>query len=126
MNKSIFPIIAVISVFFYTSCKRDNRERETTGISKEIIDFYSSEMPSYEIRHTCIPEKLIQGRTCIKPDHSQEDVLFSGIDKIRLTNDRIYVLDRELMKLAVFKNDKYIMGTLWDEQKNENLYSGQA
>jgi hypothetical protein len=76
-----------------------------TGTGTEVIDFFGFEMTECDY----IPESLIKKKEYIKLDESKTDFLFKTISKIKICDDRIFILDKWMKKLIVFdKNGKGI------------------
>jgi len=49
-----------------------------------------------------IPESLTQNRRYIKLDNSKDDFLIGKIDKVRIVNDKIFILDKRQRALIAF------------------------
>jgi hypothetical protein len=99
-NKLFRSICIFIFIFIFISfgCNRQ-KEESKLNIPIETIDFYG-----FEIVENVIPESIFKIKKYILLD-SMENVLFAQIDKIRIANDRIYILDKKLKKLVVFDSE---------------------
>ena len=90
-------VVFICTFSLFSSCSRSQRERAKLDIETEIIDFWS-----FEQSESTIPESMIREKKYILLDNSNDDFLFKKIDKIKIINDHIYVLDQRLKKLIVF------------------------
>jgi hypothetical protein len=83
----------------YAGCQRHGGAATSDGV--EVIDFTSFSETEVEK----FPDAIVRERTYINIDASNEELLFSKIDKIKIINDRIYILGRQdirTKKLLVF------------------------
>ncbi|MDR1098353.1 MAG: 6-bladed beta-propeller [Tannerella sp.] len=91
--------VACFISLFFGSCRKevaDKADDET-----EVIDFTSFS----EIEVAEFPEAIVREKMYINLDGSNEELLFSKIDRVKIINDRIYVLGRQdirTKKLLVF------------------------
>jgi hypothetical protein len=99
MKKKLTSMMILLLPLLYTECNT-KKELPKPDIKTEVIDFASFR----EIEED-IPKDLIKGEKYIRLDNSNDDVLFKGIDKIKIVGDRIYILDRQLKKLIIFAQD---------------------
>jgi hypothetical protein len=67
------------------------------NIETETVDFQS-----FKKTEGIIPENIIKNKKYILLDSSSDNILFKGIDKIFIRNNRVYILDKRLKKLIVF------------------------
>jgi hypothetical protein len=102
MTTKVFSIL--FFVLFCISCSNKAKQQD---VSVEVIDFYSFSLQE----NVFIPEEIVQDRKYIKLDDSDE-ALFKIISKIKLTTDRIYILDKQLRKLIVFNADGSFLSTV--------------
>jgi len=94
MKKILFIITTVCLLCI--SCN-PKKESSKININTEKIDF-----GSFEIIKNTFPESIIKNKKYIPLDNSNDDILFSEIDKIKIADSSIYILDEKLRKLIVF------------------------
>jgi hypothetical protein len=93
-------------VIIICSCGQRKDNKSVSDIPVERIDFYSFNMH----KDVYIPDELICEKTYIKMDASTDEALFKNIDKIIIKRNKIYILDWQLKKLAVFNIDGSFAG----------------
>jgi hypothetical protein len=74
----------------------------------EDIDFESFSVTEVEE----FPETVVRNKEYINLDGSKEEMLFGWIDKIKIIDGRIYVLDKRMRKLLVFDMSGAGIGTV--------------
>jgi hypothetical protein len=93
-------IIVIFSIMIvYTSCNK--RKQSQIDVEIEIINFFDFKIIEFDDFDN-IPNSLIKGKKYITLDASAEDFLFKIIDKVKICNDRIFILDTWVKKLMVF------------------------
>jgi hypothetical protein len=103
--KGKLSIITVLALaLLYTGCHA-KKEMSESGFETEVIDF-----SSFREVEGDMPEDLVKEVKYIRLDGSS-DMLFKGIDKIKIDNGRIFILDRRLKKLFVFDSEGTGIGT---------------
>jgi hypothetical protein len=92
-------LLIVMGVFALLSigCSKQ-REKNDLSADSDTINFFSLKRIEKNI-----PGDLSTDRKYIKLDHSDQ-FLFSRIDKVKVTENKIYVLDGKLKRLLVFDN----------------------
>ncbi|GHT73918.1 hypothetical protein AGMMS50262_05860 [Bacteroidia bacterium] len=93
-NKKIFIFLSGLLLFI--SCN-SRKEQIPLDIETETIDFWS-----FKKINGIISESIIKDTKYILLDNSNDDILFQGIDKVKIVNNIIYILDQRLKKLVVF------------------------
>jgi hypothetical protein len=97
------------------------KQHETlSGVPLEVIDFYSFSQQE----NVFVPEEIVRSKKYIKLDYSEE-ALFKSIDKIKITNDRIYILGPVAIrfnKLFVFNIDGSFIGTVGTRGQGPDEY----
>ncbi len=94
--------IYLVSFFFFFSCKYKKDEIFLEG-EKEIIQLNS--IKRFDNINEIIPENFIISTSLIKLTSTHDDFLFKEINKIRLVNNQLFILDGRLNKLLVFGMD---------------------
>jgi hypothetical protein len=95
-----FFLIAIVSIMIvYNSCNK--RHQSQIDVETEIINFFDFKIIEFD-DFDDIPNSLIKEKKYIKLDASAEDFLFKTIDKVKIYNDRIFILDTWVKKLMVF------------------------
>lgn len=100
MRKTIYFVIPFL--FILISC---NPQKETTlfGEEKEII--YINKIKRVNNVSEIIPDEFIVEKKYIKLTSIHDELLFKEINKIRLINDQIFILDGRSKNLLVFDMD---------------------
>jgi hypothetical protein len=80
----------------FTACQRQ-REAVEPDRETEVIDFEAFSETEVED----FPEAIVEGKTYINLDASKAEMLFSEITRVKVINNRVYIMDR-LKKLLVF------------------------
>jgi hypothetical protein len=95
---------AIFGLFILTiwsiGCSTPQKEESKLDIPIETIAF-----EALERIENIFPETLIKEKKYILLDNSEDDFLFKSIYKIKIKDDKIYILDRKLRKLIVFNID---------------------
>ncbi|MDR1341463.1 MAG: 6-bladed beta-propeller [Prevotellaceae bacterium] len=92
-----FFLIAIISIMIIcTSCSTGKQPK--IDVETEIINFFDYKIIEFDD----MPDSLIKGKQYIKLDASAEDFFFKIIDKVKICDDRIFILDTWVKKLMVF------------------------
>jgi hypothetical protein len=106
MKTQLVLVATLVSALLLFGCNI-KKEQQVSGDECETIDFYSFRMVEDEM-----PEAIINKKQYIKLDNSQDDFLFKNIDKIKIREDRIYLLDKRMKKLIVFDRAGTGIGTV--------------
>jgi len=94
--KTEISIKILIIILMCFGCSQTKRLSEL-DIEIEIIDFWS-----FAAIESTLPEFIVKDKRYILLDASLDDILFREIDKIKIVNNTIYILDKRLRKLIVF------------------------
>lgn len=97
MRTTLFALMTFVAVLLYSSCNT-KKVQPQVDVEVEVIDFFS--FNKLEVEE--IPVYIIKNKKYIKLDGTNEDYFFKKIDKVVITNNNIYVLDKRLKKLIVF------------------------
>jgi hypothetical protein len=106
MKTNLLLMTAFASVLLLFGCNT-KKEQPSSDMECETIDFFS-----YRMVEDDMPEAIIKEKKYIKLDNSQDDFLFKSIDKLKIRDDRIYVLDSWMKKLIVFDRAGTGIGTV--------------
>jgi hypothetical protein len=99
MKNRTFLIFITLMMIVCASCTTKKPQVQSqTGTETETIDFFGFET----VEGDNIPESLIKKKEYIKLDASADDFLFKRISKIKICDDRIFILDIITKKLIVF------------------------
>ncbi|MDR1222707.1 MAG: 6-bladed beta-propeller [Tannerella sp.] len=93
-------LLYLMTVLLCAGCQCHSGTAKSDG-ETEVIDFTSFS----EVEVEKFPETIVREKMYINIDASNEDLLFSGIDRVKITDDRIYILGRQdirTKKLLVF------------------------
>jgi hypothetical protein len=99
--KNRLLLIATMSIIVYTNCN-ERKNQLQADIETETIDFFNFKTIESD---DGIPDFLIKEKKYILLDNSNDDFLFKSIDKIKVKDNKIYILDQQLRKLLVFMID---------------------
>jgi hypothetical protein len=99
MYKKFFYGIAVLAIAAVAvwNVNVNSQKEQFLDIETETIDFWS-----FKLTQGIISENIVKDKKYILLDHSNDDILFKGIDKIKVINNTVYILDQRLKKLVVF------------------------
>lgn len=114
-TSSIF--LALLLILF--SC---NPQKEKTSFEgeKETVDI--SKMKRFDNVDEIIPHEFIAEKKYIKLTSTHDEFLFKEINKIRLVNDQIYLLDGRSKKLLVFDIDGVAIAKVGNKGNGPNEY----
>lgn len=87
-------------LFLSISCKERTKTILLSDVEREIINI--NEIKRFNIKEEFIPENFIVDKNYIKLLSTHDDFLFKEINKIRIVNNQIYILDGRLKNLLVF------------------------
>jgi hypothetical protein len=104
--KSKTFILYLALALLYTGCHA-KKELSEPGFETEMIDF-----SSFREMEDDMPQDLVKEVKYIRLDCSNDDMLFKGIDKIKINNSRLFILDRRIKKLFVFDREGAGIGTV--------------
>jgi hypothetical protein len=111
-NKKI--IISLSCLLLLICC---NSQKVKLNIETETIDFWS-----FKKMEGRIPENSIKNKKYILLDNSSDDILFKGIEKILIRNNRVYILDMRLNKLIVFDMEGRAIGRVGQRGQGPEEY----
>jgi hypothetical protein len=97
-NKTFLISITLMMIVCASCTTKKPQVQSPTGTETETIDFLSFET----VEGDNIPELLIKKKEYIKLDASADDFLFKTISKIKICDNRIFILDIITNKLIVF------------------------
>ena len=100
MKQNNFLFLAFLLILY--SC---NPQKETTSFEKEKETVDISKMKRFDNVDEIIPDEFIAEEKYIKLTSTDDDFLFKEINKIRVVNDRIFILDGRSKNLLVFDMD---------------------
>jgi hypothetical protein len=116
MKKKYLLIFCVSALFIIIGCSTKKKSQPLVDIEIETIDFSTlMKLDGY------IPQSLVKSIKYILLDNSSE-VLFKRIDKIKITEDRIYVLDSRLKRLIVFDSAGVGLGRIGSRGQGPEEY----
>ncbi|GHV62269.1 hypothetical protein FACS1894195_4020 [Bacteroidia bacterium] len=113
-NKLIIGFL-IVSPLFYIGC--GTKSEQSSNIEIEKIDFFSFKNMGQGSLDAVIKEKKY-----IKLDDSDDDFLFRHVDKIKIDETRIYVLDAWQNKLIVFERNGVGIGKVGDVGQGPEEY----
>jgi hypothetical protein len=99
-------------------CNSPQKEEKTKlDIPVETVDFNS-----LEVIESALPKTFVKEEKYILLDNSNDDFLFKSIYKMKMKNNRIFILDRRLKKLIVFNQDGKGIGTVGNRGQGPEEY----
>lgn len=117
MKKITYFVIVLFIVLI--SC---NRKKETTLFEGEYESVYINKMKRFNNVSEIIPDEFIIQKKYIKLTSIYDDFLFKEINKVRLINDQIFILDGRLKNLLVFDLDGVSKAKIGTKGNGPNEY----
>ncbi|SFL51698.1 6-bladed beta-propeller [Proteiniphilum acetatigenes] len=101
------------------SCNQHTRDSQF-GDNKEIV--HINGIKRFDHINEFIPEEFIINKEYIKLRSTHDNFLFKEINKIRLINDKIFILDGRLKKLLVFNKNGLSVAAIGAKGNGPNEY----
>lgn len=105
--------------FLIFSCKNQNKNDEF-NVKKEVV--HIDQIKRFNDVLEFIPKEFIRNEEFIKLISLHDDLLFKEINKIKLVNDKIFILDGRLKKLLVFGLDGVSHAKIGKQGNGPNEY----
>ena len=117
MKQINFLFLAFLLILF--SC---NPQKETTSFDEEKETVDISKMKRFDNVDEIIPDEFIKERKYIKLTSTDDDFLFKEINKVRVLNDQLFILDGRSKNLLVFDMDGVSIAKIGAKGNGPNEY----
>lgn len=118
-NTSQFNLLFLTFLFILFSC---NPQKETASVEEEKETVDISKMKRFDNVNEIIPDEFIRERKYIKLTSTDDDFLFKEINKVRLVNDQLFILDGRSKNLLVFDMDGVSIAKIGAKGNGPNEY----
>lgn len=111
-------LFCFISILF-VSCKKQIKNSSTQTKTETV---YINKIERIDNSLEIVPEKFIKQKKYIKLFSESEDFLFKEINKIRIIDDKIYILDKKQKKLLIYDNIGFSEAKVGSKGNGPNEY----